>query len=121
MLGVARPAASVTARAAGEATGPFGIIEFDFDVAGFSAPDHGGGGGIFKLPDLGATAKLENALSQDCEDEFQYRVGIHPRQSNLRGVQILFAVLDRLVDHGFGLLERLRLTGGLPRGRMRGQ
>jgi acyl-CoA synthetase (AMP-forming)/AMP-acid ligase II len=66
VLGVARPAASLTARAAGddvacddaargaeladgsrENTGPFGIMEFDFDLDGLSAPDHGGGGGIF--------------------------------------------------------------------------
>jgi acyl-CoA synthetase (AMP-forming)/AMP-acid ligase II len=61
VLGVARPAANLVARVAGDdaangaeradrsraATRPFGITEFDFDRDGFSAPDHGGGGGIF--------------------------------------------------------------------------
>jgi acyl-CoA synthetase (AMP-forming)/AMP-acid ligase II len=61
VLGVARPAANLVARVAGDdaangaeradrsraATRPFGITEFDFDLDGFSAPDHGGGGGIF--------------------------------------------------------------------------
>jgi acyl-CoA synthetase (AMP-forming)/AMP-acid ligase II len=61
VLGVARPAASLAARvadddvrpgaeqagAAREATGPFGIMEFDFDLDGYSAPGHGDGGGIF--------------------------------------------------------------------------
>jgi acyl-CoA synthetase (AMP-forming)/AMP-acid ligase II len=61
VLGVARPAANLVARVADDdaangaeradrsraATRPFGITEFDFDLDGFSAPDHGGGGGIF--------------------------------------------------------------------------
>jgi oxalate---CoA ligase len=61
VLGVARPAANLVTRVAGddaangaeradrsrEATRPFGSMQFDFDLDGFSAPDHGGGGGIF--------------------------------------------------------------------------
>ena len=61
VLGVARPAASLIARGTtgdaaretgradgtGENTGPFGIMEFDFDLDGLAAPGQGGGGGIF--------------------------------------------------------------------------
>jgi len=61
VLGVARPAARLTGRIAGadaaqeaeiaglasEATEPFGTMEFDLDLDGFSAPETGGGGGIF--------------------------------------------------------------------------
>ena len=61
VLGVARPSARLIDKIADEdaahgakltdcyreVTGPFRTMEFDFDLAGFSAPDHGGGGGIF--------------------------------------------------------------------------
>lgn len=47
VLGVARPAATVVVRVAGEEAGPFGRTEFDFDRDGFSAAASGRGGGIF--------------------------------------------------------------------------
>jgi oxalate---CoA ligase len=61
VLGVARPSASLVPTIADDAAvpgaeladryreeaGPFGRTEFDFDLDGFSAPGHGGGGGIF--------------------------------------------------------------------------